>query len=128
MLRVAFCDPHGAVAQDAVATILPQSERGLIRALERLSAHALLWEDAGAREANARPLIDLLVRLASFVHSFRREVDPGIGMRGYDAIEEAFTFSFYPPEGGELWFQLTLREVERVAAGELHSLEARPAE
>lgn len=47
---------------------------------------------------------------------------------GYDAIEEAFTFSFYPPEGGELWFQLTLREVERVAAGELHSLEARPAE
>jgi hypothetical protein len=74
LLRVAFCDPHGAVAKDAVATVLPQNERGLLRALERLSARALLWEDAAAREASAPPLLDLLVRLASFVHSFRREV------------------------------------------------------
>lgn len=74
LLRVAFCDPHGAIAKDAVATVLPQSERGLIRALERLAARALLWEDAATRDANARLLIDLLVRLASFVHSFRREV------------------------------------------------------
>jgi len=74
LLRVAFCDPHGAIAKDAVATVLPQNERGLLRALERLSAKALLWEDASARADHARPLIDLLVRLASFVHNFRREV------------------------------------------------------
>lgn len=74
LLRVAFSDPHGAVSKDAVATVLPQNERGLLRALERLSARALLWEDAAARDASAPPLLELLVRLASFVHSFRREV------------------------------------------------------
>lgn len=47
---------------------------------------------------------------------------------GYDALERAFTFSYYPPEGGELWLQLTLEEAARVAAGELHVVDATPAE
>jgi hypothetical protein len=74
LLRVGFCDPHGAVAKDTVATVLPQSERGLLRALDRLSARALLWADPEKRELSARPLVQLLGRLYGFVHSFRREV------------------------------------------------------
>lgn len=73
LVRVGFCDPHGAVAKDATATVLPQSEQGIRRALERLAGRALLWADAAPPSA-AQPLIDLLVRLASFVDAFRREV------------------------------------------------------
>jgi hypothetical protein len=47
---------------------------------------------------------------------------------GYDALERAFTFSYYAPDGQELWFQLTLEEAARVAAGEMQVVEARPAE
>jgi hypothetical protein len=73
LVRVGFCDPHGAVAKDAIATVLPLSERGIRRALERLAGRALLWADAAPPSA-AQPLIDLLVQLASFVDAFRREV------------------------------------------------------
>jgi hypothetical protein len=73
LLRVGFCDPHGAVAKDAIATVLPLSEQAIRRALERLAGRALLWADASPPSA-AGPLIDLLVRLASFVDAFRREV------------------------------------------------------
>lgn len=47
---------------------------------------------------------------------------------GHDALERAFTFSYHPLEGGELWFQLTLDEASRVAAGEMGVVDARPAE
>ena len=47
---------------------------------------------------------------------------------GYDADEDAFCFSHYAPDGEELWFQVTLAEVERIAAGEMSTVEARPAE
>jgi ATP-grasp domain len=73
LVRVGFCDPHGAVAKDAVATVLPQSALGIRRALARLAGRALLWDDAAPPSA-AQPLIDLLVRLGSFVDAFRREV------------------------------------------------------
>lgn len=33
---------------------------------------------------------------------------------GYDATEEAFTFSYYDPENVEWWFQLTLEEVQSI--------------
>jgi hypothetical protein len=73
LLRVGFCDPHGAVAKDAVATVLPQSERAIRRALERLKGRALLWAEGAPAEA-AQPLVGLLVQLASFVDAFREEV------------------------------------------------------
>ena len=47
---------------------------------------------------------------------------------GYEAPERAFTFSYYAPDGEELWFQLTLEEAARVAAGEMQVVDARPAE
>jgi hypothetical protein len=47
---------------------------------------------------------------------------------GYDALERAFTFSYHPADGGELWFQLTLAEAARVATGEMTLVDARPAE
>jgi hypothetical protein len=47
---------------------------------------------------------------------------------GYDALERAFTFSYYPPGGAELWFQLTLEEAARIADGELNVVDVRPAE
>ena len=47
---------------------------------------------------------------------------------GFDATEDAFCFSYYNSDGGELWFQLTLSEIVEVVAGELKSIEARRAE
>jgi hypothetical protein len=47
---------------------------------------------------------------------------------GYDADEDAFCFSHHAPDGEELWFQVTLAEVERIAEGEISTVEARPAE
>ncbi|MBB4635616.1 hypothetical protein [Longimicrobium terrae] len=46
---------------------------------------------------------------------------------GYEGVEDGFTFSYYSPQGEELWFQLTLAAVAEVAAGTRTSVEARPA-
>jgi hypothetical protein len=45
---------------------------------------------------------------------------------GYDATEEAFTFSYYAPDGEEYWFQLTLADIRALAAGQPMSIEGRP--
>ena len=46
---------------------------------------------------------------------------------GYNFLDKIFTFSYYPPDGGELWVQLALAEVEEVAAGARAVVEATPA-
>ena len=46
---------------------------------------------------------------------------------GYEAEEMAFCFSYYAPDGSEYWFQLDLRDIERVVAGELNTVSGRPA-
>jgi hypothetical protein len=46
---------------------------------------------------------------------------------GFDATEDAFCFSYYDSDGGELWFQLTISEMTQVVAGDLKSIEARRA-
>ena len=46
---------------------------------------------------------------------------------GFEAIEDAFCFSYYSPDGQEYWFQITLEEAQRVAACELIMLDIRPA-
>ncbi|HSF38252.1 MAG TPA: hypothetical protein VLT87_00580 [Thermoanaerobaculia bacterium] len=47
---------------------------------------------------------------------------------GFDATEEAFCFSRHADDGQEYWFQLTLSEVQAIAAGEERVIEMRPAE
>jgi hypothetical protein len=47
---------------------------------------------------------------------------------GFDATENAFTFSYYNDQGREFWFRLSLSEVAAVASGMRSSVEARPAE
>ena len=45
---------------------------------------------------------------------------------GYDAVEGAFTFSYYGADG-EYWFQLTLDEIRDVADGVRNAVDARLA-
>lgn len=47
---------------------------------------------------------------------------------GFDAGEDAFCFSYYAPDGTELWFQFTLAEAEEIAAGRRTAVDARAAE
>lgn len=47
---------------------------------------------------------------------------------GFDATERAFCFGCHDAGGREYWFQLTLAEVERLVAGEVLAIEARPLE
>jgi hypothetical protein len=74
LLRVGFCDPHGAVSKDAISTALPLSESSLLRALNRLAGRELLFADHGPRGEAAPALSAVCLRLSSFVNAFRREV------------------------------------------------------
>ena len=44
---------------------------------------------------------------------------------GYEALEEAFTFSYYDPDRREWWFQLGAADVEGLADGRTHSITIR---
>jgi hypothetical protein len=68
LMRVGFCDPHGAVSKDVVTTALPLSETRLLRTLQRLAGRELLGAEAAAS------LTALCMRAASFVAAFRQEV------------------------------------------------------
>jgi hypothetical protein len=46
---------------------------------------------------------------------------------GFDATEDAFCFSYFDANDGELWFQLTLSEIMEAVAGKIKSIEARRA-
>lgn len=54
------------------------------------------------------------------------EEGPFVG--GYDATENAFTFSYYDSHGNEYWFQLTMEEVGQIGRDEVHHILARPAD
>src|SRR5688572_15308482 len=47
---------------------------------------------------------------------------------GFEALEDAFCFSYYPPAGSELWFQITLAQAAEIAAGRQGHVDAREAE
>jgi hypothetical protein len=47
---------------------------------------------------------------------------------GFDAIEDAFCFSYYDSGGGEFWFQLTPAQISEIVAGNLKAIEVRSAE
>jgi hypothetical protein len=55
---------------------------------------------------------------------FQRERYQG----GYEAIEDAFCFSYYTPDGSELWLQFTLDEAAEIAAGRQLTVAARDAD
>jgi hypothetical protein len=46
---------------------------------------------------------------------------------GFDAIEDAFCFSYFDENGKEYWFQIDLAEVEQIVDGSKTSLLVRPA-
>ncbi len=74
LLRIGFCDPHGAVSKDAITTVLPLPESKLLRALKRLAGRDLLFAEHGERASAASALTALCLRVASFVDAFRLEV------------------------------------------------------
>jgi hypothetical protein len=74
LLRIGFCDPHGAVSKDVITTVLPLPESKLLRALQRLAGRDLLFADQGPRASGASALTALCLRVASFVDAFRGEV------------------------------------------------------
>ena len=47
---------------------------------------------------------------------------------GFEALEDAFCFSYYAPDGRELWLQFTVDEAVEIAEGRRTSLDAREAE
>lgn len=74
--RIAFADPHGRESRDATVVVVPASAEAIERALVRLSGAGLLLEGTpGERRAVVTAIGDVLLRLAAFVHDFRREVE-----------------------------------------------------
>lgn len=47
---------------------------------------------------------------------------------GFEAEEDAFCFSYYSPDGPELWLQFTLEEAAEIAEGAIETIDARDAE
>lgn len=74
--RIAFADPHGRESEDATLVVVPASAEAIERALARLAGAGLLLEGTpGERRAVVTAIGDVLLRLAAFVHDFRREVE-----------------------------------------------------
>jgi hypothetical protein len=44
---------------------------------------------------------------------------------GFEAIEMAFCFSYYDSDRREFWFQLTLEEIQDIAAGRKKEIDVR---
>lgn len=47
---------------------------------------------------------------------------------GFDSIEDRFTFSYYPNESEEFWFEFSLEEIDKILNGEIKALEVRKSE
>ena len=76
VLRIGFSDPHGAIAKDAICTVMPAPRRSIERAIARLQGAALLLgESPDEREQNLTLLGMLFARVAAFVHAHRKEVE-----------------------------------------------------
>lgn len=46
---------------------------------------------------------------------------------GFDAIEQAFCFTYTSQDGAEYWFQITLLEVDDIVAQMITYIQTRPA-
>jgi hypothetical protein len=76
LTEIGFADPHGRASADTTQTVLPASSQALERVLLRLRGSSLLL--AGTpheRSAAVSAIGDVLMRLASFVHQWRNEIE-----------------------------------------------------
>lgn len=73
--EIAFGDPHGLASDDRTMTVLPASIDRIELVLGRLRGRALLLgASAPERREAAASLGDVLLRVAAFVHEWRREI------------------------------------------------------
>lgn len=75
-MEVGFADQHGAAADDRTLAVLPAPQSAIERALRRLAGRDLLLRGSAAqRRAHLEAVGEVLLRLATFVHERRREVE-----------------------------------------------------
>jgi hypothetical protein len=76
LTEIGFADPHGRACGDATQTVLPATAKALERVLLRLRGSSLLLAGTPQQRADAVSAIgDVLMRLAAFVHQWRKEID-----------------------------------------------------
>lgn len=76
LTEIGFADPHGRASGDLTQTVLPASSRALERVLLRLHGSALLLAGTPQERAAAVSAVgDVLMRLAAFVHQWRKEIE-----------------------------------------------------
>jgi hypothetical protein len=75
-MEVGFADLHGAAADDRTLAVLPAPHSSIERALRRLAGRDLLLRGTAAqRRAHLDAVGEVLLRLSTFVHERRREVE-----------------------------------------------------
>jgi hypothetical protein len=75
-MEVGFADQHGAAADDRTLAVLPAPVSAIERALRRLAGRDLLLRGTAAqRRAHLDAVGEVLLRLSTFVHERRREVE-----------------------------------------------------
>ena len=76
LAEIGFADPHGRASADATQTVLPATAKALERVLLRLRGSSLLLQGTTPERSQAVSAIgDVLMRLAAFVHQWRREIE-----------------------------------------------------
>jgi hypothetical protein len=73
---IGFADPHGRASEDLTQTVLPASSKALERVLLRLHGSSLLLAGTPQERAGSVGAVgDVLMRLAAFVHQWRKEIE-----------------------------------------------------
>jgi len=76
LTEIGFADPHGRASADSTQTVLPATPKALERVLLRLRGSSLLLTGTPQERTNAVTAIgDVLMRLAAFVHQWRKEIE-----------------------------------------------------
>ena len=75
-MEVGFADQHGSASDDRTLAVLPAPHSSIERALRRLAGRDLLLRGTAAqRRAHLDAVGEVLLRLSTFVHERRREVE-----------------------------------------------------
>jgi hypothetical protein len=76
LAEIGFADPHGRASGDMTQTVLPATGKALERVLLRLQGSSLLLAGTPQERTDSVNAIgDVLMRLAAFVHQWRREIE-----------------------------------------------------
>lgn len=76
LAEIGFADPHGRASADTTQTVLPATAKALERVLLRLRGSSLLLQGTTPERTQAVSAIgDVLMRLAAFVHQWRKEIE-----------------------------------------------------